>query len=102
MPSGKTGLGRPSLTGLASELAQNSTPTRFQGAGRSFASTSHGSRSDLLHGCFPAVEAVVTRDATIRADLQGAQEVSFHDSAPLGSVNFPASTTGTGFLDIFR
>jgi hypothetical protein len=34
VPSGKTGLGRSSLTGLASELAQNSTPTRFQVAGR--------------------------------------------------------------------
>jgi hypothetical protein len=32
VPSGKTGLGQSSLSGLASELAQNSTPKRFQGA----------------------------------------------------------------------
>jgi hypothetical protein len=83
VPSGKTGLGQSSLTGSASELAQNSTPKRLQVGGRYGPSVqrSHGSRSYFLRSRFPAVEAVVASDATIRADLQGAQEVSFHNGS---------------------
>jgi hypothetical protein len=87
VPGGKTGLGQSSLTGLGSELAQNpdsnAVPSR-----RSvwpFRQRSGGSRSYLLHCRVPAIEAIVARDATIRADLQDALEVSFHDSAPLDS-----------------
>jgi len=87
VPSGKTGLGQSSLTGLGSELAQNldSNAVPRRRSVWSFRQRSGGSRSYLLHCRVPAIEAIVTRDATIRADLQDALEVSFQDSAPLDS-----------------
>ena len=68
MPSGKTGLGHSSLTGLASELAQNPDSDAVPSSRSlwSGASTSRGSRSDCCTCCFPALAAVVTRDATVR------------------------------------
>jgi hypothetical protein len=87
VPSGKTGLGQSSLTGLGSELAQNpdSNAVPSRRSVWSFRQRSGGSRSYLLHCRVPAIKAIVARDATIRADLQDALEVSFHDSAPLDS-----------------
>ena len=110
MPSGKTGLGQSSLTGLGSELAQNpdSNAVPSRRSAWSFRQRSGGSRSYLLHCRVPAIEAIVTRDATIRANLQDALEVSFHDSAPLDSWRrFPKPPRGrccfqwmhNGFID---
>jgi hypothetical protein len=84
VPSRKTGLGQSSLTGLGSDLAQNSDPDAVPSSRSVWSS---GALSEFI--CCTAVslrkEAIVTRGATIKADLQDPLEVSFHDSVPFDS-----------------
>jgi hypothetical protein len=78
VPGGKTGLGQSSLTGLGSELAQNldSNAVPSSRSVGSFRQRSGALGVYLLHCRVPAIEAIVTRDATIRADFQDPLEVS--------------------------